>query len=340
MASPNDALIRALPKAELHLHIEGSLEPELLFDLAKKGGVQLPYPDVAAVRAAYNFTNLQTFLDIYYAGAAVLRTRDDFYELTMQYLKKAHAERIVHTEIFFDPQTHTERGVSFETAFRGIRTALDDAAKDLGISSRLIMCFLRHLPEEACFATLAEAEPFISHGIDGVGLDSSEVGNPPDKFTRLFARCKALGLKRVAHAGEEGPAQYVRDALDHLDVSRIDHGVRSIEDPELVARLAAGRVPLTVCPFSNVKLKVFQKLEDHNLRALLAAGLCATVNSDDPAYFGGYLQDNFLGCDRALQLPRSEVLQLARNAFEASWLSDEDKAKWFAEIDAVAAQHP
>ncbi|MBB5020137.1 adenosine deaminase [Chitinivorax tropicus] len=337
MTSPHAALIRALPKTELHLHIEGTLEPELMFDLASRNGLSLPYADVASLRAAYAFDNLQSFLDLYYAGASVLVTEQDFYDLTWAYLLRAQADHIVHTEIFFDPQTHTERGIAFETVITGIRRALDDARRQLGISSRLIMSFLRHMSEAAGFQTLEQAKPFLSQ-IDGVGLDSSEQGHPPSKFQRLFAACRALGLPRVAHAGEEGPPAYVWEALELLDVCRIDHGVRSAEDAALMAWLAEHRMPLTVCPYSNVKLKVFQRLSDHNLRALLAAGLCVTLNSDDPAYFGGYLQDNYLGCDAALNLTRDELLQLTRNGFEASWLDAADKAHWQAEIDRIAGQ--
>ncbi|WP_137937929.1 adenosine deaminase [Chitinivorax sp. B] len=339
MTSPHASLIRALPKAELHLHIEGTLEPELMFALAQRNGMTLPYTDVEVLRAAYDFNNLQSFLDLYYAGAGVLITEADFYDLTWAYLLRAKADRIVHAEIFFDPQTHTDRGIAFGTAFNGIRRALDDAQLQLGISSKLIMSFLRHLSEEAGFATLEQAKPFLTR-IDGVGLDSSEMGHPPSKFERLFAACRALGLSCVAHAGEEGPPAYVWEALDRLAVCRIDHGVRAMEDDALVARLKAIRMPLTVCPYSNVRLKVFPQLADHNLRQLLAAGLCATVNSDDPAYFGGYLQENYLGCDRELGLSRDDVLQLVRNSFEASWLAPEEKNAWLMECDAVARSYP
>lgn len=332
---PREALIRALPKVELHLHIEGSLEPELMFELARRNGVQLPYANVEEIRAAYNFSNLQSFLDLYYAGAGVLITEQDFYDLTWAYLERAAADKIVHTEIFFDPQTHTDRGIAFETVYKGIRRALEDGQAKLKISFRLIMSFLRHLSEEEGFKTLEMAKPFLS-GIDGVGLDSSEMGHPPSKFQRLFAACKELGLPRVAHAGEEGPPQYVWEALDLLDVSRIDHGVRALEDAKLVERLAETRMPLTVCPYSNVRLKVFKKLADHNLRQLLDADLCATLNSDDPAYFGGYLQENFLGCARELNLTTEEITQLAKNGFEASWLPADEKAHWIGECENVA----
>ncbi|MCW3478018.1 adenosine deaminase [Neisseriaceae bacterium JH1-16] len=330
------ALIRRLPKVELHLHIEGSLEPELMFALAKRNGVALPYPSVEALRAAYDFSNLQSFLDLYYAGANVLITEQDFYDLTWAYLEKAHADRLVHTEIFFDPQTHTARGVPFATVLNGIQRALDDGKAKFGISYRLIMSFLRHLSEADGFATLDEAMPYLER-IDGVGLDSSEQGNPPEKFARLFERCKQLGLPRVAHAGEEGPPEYVWQSLDLLDVSRIDHGVRSLEDAALVQRLVELAMPLTVCPFSNVRLKVVDKLADHNLKQLLERGLMVTVNSDDPAYFGGYLQDNLLACAEVLDLSREQVLTLVKNGFIASWLSDADKAHWLAEVDRLAA---
>jgi len=330
------ALIRRLPKVELHLHIEGSFEPELMFALAQRNGVALPYPSVEALRAAYDFSNLQSFLDLYYAGANVLITEQDFYDLTWAYLTKAHADNLVHTEIFFDPQTHTARGVPFATVLNGILRALDDGKAKFGISYRLIMSFLRHLSEADGFATLDEAMPYLER-IDGVGLDSSEQGNPPEKFARLFERCKELGLPRVAHAGEEGPPEYVRQALELLDVARIDHGVRSLEDEELVQRLVDLAMPLTVCPFSNVRLKVVETLAEHNLKQLLERGLMVTVNSDDPAYFGGYLQDNLLACAEVLDLSREQVLTLVKNGFIASWLSDADKAHWLAEVDRLAA---
>lgn len=331
-----EALISRLPKVELHLHIEGSFEPELMFALAQRNQVSLPYADVDALRAAYDFSNLQSFLDLYYAGAGVLITEQDFYDLTWAYLLRAKADGIVHTEIFFDPQTHTDRGIAFEVVLNGISRALNQARQELGISSRLIMSFLRHLTEEQGFEVLEMARPYLSR-IDGVGLDSSEMGHPPSKFARLFAACKALGLPRVAHAGEEGPAEYIREALDLLDVCRVDHGVRVLEDAQLVSRLAAERVPLTVCPLSNVRLRVFDQLAQHNLRQLLSAGLCVTINSDDPAYFGGYLQTNFVACARELDLSVAEVVQLACNAFEASWLSPEEKTRWIAECRQLAA---
>ena len=332
--TPQETLIRALPKVELHLHIEGTLEPEMMFKLAQRNGVKLPYDSIEAVRAAYDFNNLQSFLDLYYAGAAVLITEQDFYDLTWAYLKRCQADKIVHTEIFFDPQTHTERGIAFETVLSGIRRALKDADQQLQISSRLIMSFLRHLSEESGFETLEMARPFIDH-IHGVGLDSSEVGHPPAKFQRLFDECRALGLPTVAHAGEEGPPKYVWEALDLLGACRIDHGVRALEDATLVDRLAKARIPLTVCPYSNVRLKVFDRLADHNLHQLLSKGLCVTVNSDDPAYFGGYLQENYLGTARELGLTDEEVLLLVKNSFEASWMEEAEKKRWMAECDAV-----
>ncbi|WP_348944526.1 adenosine deaminase [Chitinibacter sp. FCG-7] len=333
---PLDVLITRLPKAELHLHIEGSLEPEMMFALAQRNGVALPYADVAAVRAAYQFDSLQSFLDLYYAGASVLLTEQDFYDLTWAYLEKAHADNIVHTEIFFDPQTHTARGIDFAVPLSGIRRALLDGEAKLGISFKLIMCFLRHLSEEDGFATLAQAEPYLDQ-IDGVGLDSSELGHPPSKFARLFARCAELGLPAVAHAGEEGPASYIWEALDLLKSRRIDHGVRCTEDPALVQRLAAEQIPLTVCPLSNLKLCVVSDLAQHNLRELLAAGLCAMVNSDDPAYFGGYLNTNLLACRAALDLSQDEIIQLIRNSFTASWLSAEQQAHWQAQISQLVS---
>ncbi|WP_246307972.1 adenosine deaminase [Chitinibacter bivalviorum] len=328
---PLDTLITRLPKTELHLHIEGSLEPEMMFALAARNGVALPYADVEAVRAAYQFDRLQSFLDLYYAGASVLITEQDFYDLTWAYLLRAKADNIVHTEIFYDPQTHTARGIDFAVSFNGIRRALLDGEAQLGISFRLIMCFLRHLSEEDGFATLEQAMPYLAQ-IDGVGLDSSELGHPPSKFARLFARCAELGLPAVAHAGEEGPASYIWEALDLLKSRRIDHGVRCTEDAELVKRLAAERIPLTVCPLSNLKLCVVNDLAEHNLRELLAAGLCAMVNSDDPAYFGGYLNTNLLACRAALDLSQDEIVQLIRNSFEASWLTADQKAHWQDQI--------
>jgi adenosine deaminase len=328
------ALLQAMPKAELHIHIEGSLEPELIFRLAERNGVALAYPSVEALRAAYAFTDLQSFLDIYYAGASVLLKEDDFFDMAWAYFEKAKADNVVHAELFFDPQTHTERGVPMGTVIRGLRRACDQAESQLGISASLILCFLRHLTEDAAMATLEEALPYRTHFI-GVGLDSSERGHPPEKFARVFARCRELGLHLVAHAGEEGPPEYIRSALDVLKVERIDHGVRCVEDLALVQRLAAERVPLTVCPLSNVKLCVYPGLELHTLPALLEAGLVATINSDDPAYFGGYVNDNYLQTFAALpQLGARHAWQLARNSLDASFAPAARKAAWVEALDA------
>ncbi|MDO5639575.1 MAG: adenosine deaminase [Neisseria sp.] len=327
-------LVRALPKAELHVHIEGTFEPELMFAIAQRNGVSIPYQSVEAVRAAYDFHNLQSFLDIYYAGAQVLLHEQDFYELTLAYLARCHQDNVVHTEIFFDPQTHTARGVAFATVLNGIRRACDEARQKWGISSLLVMCFLRHLSEEAAFATLAEALPHKMH-IIGVGLDSSEVGHPPSKFARVFAAAREAGFLAVAHAGEEGPPQYVYEALDLLKVARIDHGVRSEEDPDLMARLIEEQMPLTVCPLSNLKLKVVDDLAAHNLRRMLQQGVLVTVNSDDPAYFGGYMNQNFTELARALDLSAADVRTLCKNSFTASFLSEAEKAAYRAQIDAA-----
>jgi adenosine deaminase len=332
------ALLRAMPKAELHMHIEGSLEPELIFALAQRNGLSLPYPDVEALRRAYAFTDLQSFLDIYYAGAGVLLTEADFFDMGMAYFRRAAADNVVHAELFFDPQTHTERGVPFATVIDGLVRACETAQRELGVSALLIMCFLRHLSEETAFATLEQALPHRAKFV-GVGLDSGERGNPPEKFARVFARCGELGLRLVAHAGEEGPPAYIRSALDVLKVERIDHGVRCVDEPALVARLAAERVPLTVCPLSNVKLCVFKTMAEHNLAALLDAGLCATVNSDDPAYFGGYINENFVQTFAALpQLTARHAHRLARNSIDASFAPAADKARWLERLDAVFAQ--
>ena len=317
-------LLRRMPKAELHIHIEGSLEPELIFALAKRNGVALPYASVEELRGAYAFTNLQSFLDIYYAGASVLLTEQDFYDMTRAYLLRAAQDDVIHTEIFFDPQTHTARGIGMETVIKGLHRACVDAQAELGISAALILCFLRHLSEEEAFETLEQALPWRDL-IIGVGLDSGEVGNPPEKFARVFARCRALGLHRVAHAGEEGPPGYIWTALDVLKVERIDHGVQSAQDPALMQRLAQDRIPLTVCPLSNLKLCVFPDLARHNLRELLDAGLVATVNSDDPAYFGGYMNDNFTQTFAALGLNAQHAYTLARNSFEASFVDESAK---------------
>lgn len=326
-------LLQKMPKAELHMHIEGSLEPELIFALAERNRVRLNYASVDELRRAYAFTDLQSFLDIYYAGASVLLTEQDFYDMTWAYLVRAQADNIRHTEIFFDPQTHTERGVSFATAIGGIHRALQDARSQLGVNGALIMCFLRHLSEEDAFATLEQALPHRDKFI-GVGLDSSERGHPPEKFARVFARCRELGLHLVAHAGEEGPPEYIRTALDLLHVERIDHGVRCLEDPALTERLARDKVPLTVCPLSNIKLRVFDRSADHNLLKLLDAGLVVTINSDDPAYFGGYLNQNFVQMFEALPLGREHAYQLACNSFAASFIDDATRGKYLADVDA------
>ena len=312
--------IRQLPKAELHVHIEGTLEPDLIFRLAERNGVTLPYADVDALRAAYQFTNLQSFLDLYYAGAAVLLTEQDFYDMTMAYLTRIAQDGVVHAEIMFDPQTHTERGVPIADVFAGIVRALREGRTKWGITSCLIMSFLRHLSEQAAFDTLEQALPLRADYADvwlGIGLDSGEQGNPPEKFERVYARCRELGFYLVAHAGEEGPADYVSAALDKLNVIRIDHGVRSEENPVLVARLAASRIPLTVCPLSNLKLKVVSDMREHNLKRLLDQGLCVTINSDDPAYFGGYLLDNYVAVAQALDLDDEDLVKLARNSMDA-----------------------
>ena len=327
-------LIKDLPKAELHLHIEGTLEPELMMQLAERNRVAIPYKNVEEIRRAYAFTDLQSFLDIYYAGAAVLITRDDFYDLTYAYLERAAADNVRHVEIFFDPQTHTERGIAFDTVLDGIEAALKAGEEKLGISYRLILCFLRHLSADEAMETLELALPHVGR-IHAVGLDSSEVGHPPSKFTKVFDRAREAGFLTVAHAGEEGPPEFIREALDLLHVRRIDHGVRCLEDCALVKRLAKEQVPLTVCPLSNVKLCVFDTLEEHNLKQLLDAGLCVTINSDDPAYFGGYIGENFVQTQQALDLDAAQLQTLARNAFTASFLPDEDIARHLAAVDAV-----
>ncbi|MGL5090392.1 MAG: adenosine deaminase [Aeromonas sobria] len=330
--------IAGLPKLELHLHIEGSLEPELMFELGSRNGVPLPWPDVASVRAAYDFDCLQSFLDLYYRGASVLVTEQDFFDLTWAYLERCAADKVVHVEIFFDPQTHTARGVSFATVLGGIERALQTGEKEFGISWRLIMSFLRHLSEEEAFATLAQAEPFLAR-IHGIGLDSGEQGNPPSKFARVFARCRELELPVVAHAGEEGPADYIWQAINELHVCRIDHGVRSAEDLALLRYLADTRLPLTVCPLSNTRLKVFGNMAQHNVLRLLEQGLCVTINSDDPAYFGGYMVANFAALADGLGATMSQLCRLSLNAVEASWLSLADKARLTREIRSYAEVH-
>ena len=324
-------LIQRVPKAELHLHIEGTLEPELMMALAERNGVELPYSGVDEIRDAYNFSDLQSFLDIYYAGARVLRKRQDFFDLTWAYLERAHKDNVRHVEIFFDPQTHTERDIDFATVLDGIHSALAEGESQLGITFRLIMCFLRHLSADEAMATLEDALP-LKDRIDAVGLDSSEVGHPPSKFAEVFDRARREGFLTVAHAGEEGPPEYIWEALDLLKVERIDHGVRCLEDPALVERLAKEKIPLTVCPLSNVKLRVFDTLEQHNLKELLANGLHVTINSDDPAYFGGYIGENYRRTQQALDLDADDILSLAKNSFAASFLSDVDKERHIAAV--------
>ena len=331
------AFVATLPKAELHLHIEGTLEPELAFALAERNGVKLPYASVEALRAAYRFANLQDFLDVYYTGASVLTEQRDFRDLTWAYLVRAHADNVRHAEIFFDPQTHTARGVSFEAVLEGICEALDRARAEFGLSSRLILCFLRHLDEAAAQETLDAAMPYRDR-IVGVGLDSAEWGHPPRKFARVFCRAREAGFVPVAHAGEEGPAEYVREALDVLGAVRIDHGNSALDDPGLVADLVARGIPLTVCPLSNLRLCVVDNLAAHPLKRMLDLGLVVTVNSDDPAYFGGYVNDNYVAVARALHLSAADLVRLARNSFEASLLEDRDKQKLIGELDAAAAR--
>src|SRR5687768_5252367 len=310
--------IANLPKAELHLHIEGTLEPELMFELARRNGIALPHDSVDALRRAYDFRDLQSFLDLYYQGAGVLQTQQDFYDMTAAYFRKAASQNVRHAEIFFDPQTHTHRGIAFETVISGIHDAQLDAERDLGVTSKLILCFLRHLDEDDAMRTLEAALPYADW-ILAVGLDSSEKGHPPGKFARVFQKAREAGLLAVAHAGEEGPPEYIREALDLLHVRRIDHGVRCLEDPELVDRLVAEQIPLTVCPLSNIKLRVFDTMRDHNLKKMLDRGLKVTINSDDPAYFGGYIEENYIAAAEALGLTQAELELIARNSFEASF---------------------
>lgn len=324
-----------LPKAELHLHIEGSLEPEMMVALAKRNKIELPFKSVEDVRAAYDFSNLQDFLDIYYQGMNVLRTEEDFFDLTMAYLNRVRGDNVRHVEIFFDPQGHTERGISFNTAISGILTAFDLARPQFGITAKLIMCFLRHLDEDAAFATLKQAEPWLDR-IEGVGLDSSENGHPPAKFERVFQAARERGLKCVAHAGEEGPPEYVREALDLLQIDRLDHGNRSLEDEMLVERLSHEQMTLTVCPLSNLKLCVVDDMRNHPLKRMLNLGLKATVNSDDPAYFGGYVMDNFKAVINALDLDKDDIRVLAKNSFAGSFLSDAEKRAHLSRIDKVS----
>jgi adenosine deaminase len=331
-----EEFIRGLPKVELHLHIEGTLEPEMLFDLAERNGVALPFADVEAVRAAYEFSDLQSFLDIYYQGAAVLRTEQDFYDLMWAYLERMAAENLRHAEMFFDPQTHTERGIPFEVLMAGFDRARADAEERFGISTMLIMCFLRHLSGEDAVATFEQARPHLA-SIAAVGLDSGEVGNPPERFAEAYRLAAEAGLRAVAHAGEEGPPAYITGALDVLGAERIEHGVACDQDEAVLARLVDEGIPLTMCPLSNVKLRVFDVLEDHNLKRLLDRGVRVTVNSDDPAYFGGYLTENYLAVQRALGLTRDEVVTLARYGIEATFLDDARKAALLAELEAYVA---
>jgi adenosine deaminase len=332
------AFIQGMPKAELHIHIEGSLEPEMMFELAERNRVALRYASAEEARRAYDFGDLQSFLDLYYEGMQVLLYEQDFYDLTWSYLQKVSEQNVRHTEIFFDPQAHTGRGVPFETVILGIHSALVDAERQLGVSSKLIMCFLRHLSAEEAMETLNDSLPF-RECIVGVGLDSSELGHPPRDFKAVFDRAREHGLLTVAHAGEEGPPEYIWQALDDLKVSRIDHGVRCTEDPKLVKRLREEQVPLTVCPLSNVKLRVFDKILDHNLKRMLDLGLRVTVNSDDPAYFGGYVDQNFQAVQEGLHLSRDDVYELTKNSFEASFLDAESKQRLLYELDGYFALH-
>jgi len=329
-------LARRMPKAELHLHIEGSLEPEMAFRLAKRNDVRLPYPDVHSLRAAYAFNNLQQFLDIYYTGMSVLLREEDFYDLTWAYLNRVHQDHVVHVEIFFDAQGHLKRGIPLGVQISGIRRALQDGKQELGISSKLILSFLRHLPEEDAFATLELAQPFLDQ-LDGFGLDSSEMGHPPEKFARVFARCRDLGFNITAHAGEEGPADYVSQALDLLHVDRIDHGNHSLDDDGLVQRLTAEGKTLTVCPLSNLKLCVVQTMDQHPLLSMLKRGLKATVNSDDPAYFGGYVNDNYRALIEHLPVTCEDLYHLARNSFDGAWVSEEEKTRYLNDLNRVFA---
>jgi adenosine deaminase len=324
-------LIEGMPKAELHLHIEGSFEPELMFEIARRNNITLDYDSIQSLKKAYKFNNLQEFLDIYYTGAQVLLFEQDFYDLTWAYLIKVHSQNVVHVEVFFDPQTHTDRGVGFDVVINGIKKALERGEKELNISYKLIMSYLRHLSEEEAFKTLESSLPF-KHWIDGIGLDSSEIGNPPSKFVNVFKASADHGYKLVAHAGEEGPAEYIWEALDLLKVVRIDHGNRCLADEALVQRLITEKMPLTLCPLSNLELKVIQTMEEHPVAKMLDKGLLATIHSDDPAYFGGYMNENYYETANALNLNKGQLMQLAINAFEASWLSEEDKAKHIDEV--------
>lgn len=326
-----DDFIKTIPKAELHVHIEGTLEPETMFRLLKRNKVTLKYSSIEELKSAYNFSNLKSFLDVYYEGAKVLIKEEDFYELTWEYLKKVSSQNVLHAEIFFDPQAHTTRGIAIETVISGITKALNDGKEKLGVSSFLIMCFLRHLSVKSAMEILDKSLPFKEQ-ITGVGLDSTELGNPPSKFTEVFRRAKSLGYKLVAHAGEEGPPEYIWQAINDLKVSRIDHGVRCLEDPTLVKELAERKIPLTVCPFSNIKLGVFKSLKEHNLRKLTNEGLIVIINSDDPAYFGGYVNENLIAVQRALELTKEEVYQLAKNSFIASFASSSKKEEFVSKL--------
>jgi len=332
-----NVFIRDIPKAELHLHIEGTLEPETLFRLAERNGIRIKFDSVEALRQAYRFNNLQSFLDIYYEGAGVLQKENDFYDLTWEYLLKAKDQNVRHVEIFFDPQTHTERGIAFETVINGIYHALSDGVRDLNISFCLIMCFLRHLPESEAMETLSQALDFKDK-ITGVGLDSSESGHPPSKFIRVFEKARKEGFMAVAHAGEEGPPEYIWEAIQDLKVHRIDHGVRALEDKSLINELKRRRIPLTVCPLSNVKLRVFENIREHSFKTLFDQGLCVTVNSDDPAYFGGYVVENYLALQKAFQLTRDEIAQLAVNSFNAAFISQDKKDIFIDQIKKFMAE--
>ena len=327
-----EKFIEGIPKAELHLHIEGTFEAELMFEMAKRNNIKIPYQTIEDLKQAYNFNNLQEFLDLYYAGANVLITEQDFYDLTWAYLTKVHEQNLVHTEIFFDPQTHTDRGIEFDVVIKGIYRALEDGNEKLGISFRLILSFLRHLDEVSAFKTLEQALPY-KNWIDGVGLDSSENGNPPSKFERVFEKARTEGFLTVAHAGEEGPAEYVWEALNLLKVSRIDHGNRSLDDDKLIAHLSKINMPLTLCPLSNLELKVVKDLKDYPLLKMMDKGLLVTINSDDPAYFGGYVTENYKGIATALNLTKKQITELAKNSFKASWLSNEEKEKMILQLD-------
>ena len=324
--------IEGIPKAELHLHIEGTFEPELMFEIARRNNISINYKSIDELKKAYSFNNLQEFLDIYYAGASVLLYVQDFYDLTWAYLTKVHEQNLIHTEIFFDPQTHTDRGLSFDTVIQGIRSALDDGKEKLGISSKLIMCFLRHLDEAAAFETLNQALPY-KNWIAGVGLDSSEMGHPPSKFERVFSKAREEGFLTVAHAGEDGPAEYIWEAINLLKVSRIDHGNQSLDDDQLIKHIAEKQIPLTVCPLSNLELKVVNDLKDHPLMKLMDAGIMVTINSDDPAYFGGYINENYTCIASALNLSKKQITQLAKNSIKSSFLPDGDKEKIIMKIE-------